>query len=377
MNMSDESSKKTLYVGNLSPAVTDRLLLSLFGQLGEIKSLKLISEGVADPYCFIEYVDILAAQRVLATMNQRMLLNKEMKVNWASSPSQHAKVDTSNHFHVFVGDLSPEIETQQLREAFMPFGDISDCRVVRDSQTQKSKGYGFVSFINKMEAENAITAMNGQYLGSRNIRTNWAARKPPAPKSESYSSKPLSYEEVFNQSSPTNCTVYCGGVGSGLCDELMQKTFSQFGIIEEIRVFKDKGYAFIRFANKESATSAIIGMHNVEVAGQSVKCSWGKESGDPNNVQSAAAAAAANPAGLAGFGAMAPGAQYPAYGGYGAHQMGYWYPPQGYQPAAAAAAAAAAHMQGMQGYGVQGYGIQYGYQQGGMSRDYHDAHGGH
>lgn len=30
-----------------------------------------------------------------------------------------------DHFHVFVGDLSPDIETRQLREAFAPFGEIS------------------------------------------------------------------------------------------------------------------------------------------------------------------------------------------------------------------------------------------------------------
>jgi len=29
------------------------------------------------------------------------------------------------HYHIFVGDLSPEIETQSLREAFLPFGEIS------------------------------------------------------------------------------------------------------------------------------------------------------------------------------------------------------------------------------------------------------------
>ena len=31
----------------------------------------------------------------------------------------------SEHYHIFVGDLSPEIETQSLREAFLPFGEIS------------------------------------------------------------------------------------------------------------------------------------------------------------------------------------------------------------------------------------------------------------
>ena len=59
-------------------------------------------------------------------------------------------------------------------------------------------------------------------------------------------SKPLTFDEVYNQSSPTNCTVYCGGITNGLTEELLQKTFSHFGCIQEIRIFKDKGYAFIR-----------------------------------------------------------------------------------------------------------------------------------
>ncbi|TRY76446.1 hypothetical protein TCAL_15962, partial [Tigriopus californicus] len=83
------------------------------------------------------------------------------------------------HYAIFVGDLSPEVETHHLRDAFATFGEISDCRVVRDPQTLKSRGYGFVSFATKIEAENAKAVMNGQWLGSRSIRTNWAARKPP------------------------------------------------------------------------------------------------------------------------------------------------------------------------------------------------------
>lgn len=55
---------------------------------------------------------------------------------------------------------------------------------------------------------------------------------------------------MYNQSSPTNCTVYCGGVNGALSgsltEEILQKTFSPFGTIQEIRVFKDKGYAFVR-----------------------------------------------------------------------------------------------------------------------------------
>ncbi len=63
----------------------------------------------------------------------------------------------------------------------------------------------------------------------------------------SANAKPLTFDEVYNQSSPTNCTVYCGGIANGLSEELLQKTFSHFGSIQEIRLFKDKGYAFIRY----------------------------------------------------------------------------------------------------------------------------------
>jgi len=99
-------------------------------------------------------------------------------------------------------------------------------------------------------------------------------------------------------------------------------------------VFKDKGYAFIRFATKESATHAIVAVHNTEINGQTVKCSWGKEAGDPANVSSQVSTQ------QYGYGSVA-GAQYPYYG----QQMGYWYP-QGYP---AAAQMQNQFLQGMQG----------------------------
>ncbi|XP_076262136.1 nucleolysin TIAR isoform X4 [Rhynchophorus ferrugineus] len=247
----------------------------------------------------------------------------------------------SEHHHIFVGDLSPEIETQTLRDAFAAFGEISDCRVVRDPQTLKSKGYGFVSFIKKGEAESAIAAMNGQWLGSRSIRTNWATRKPPTAKNEA-AAKPLTFDEVYNQSSQTNCTVYCGGITNGLTEELMQKTFAPFGTIQEIRVFKEKGYAFVRFSTKESATHAIVAVHNTDINGQVVKCSWGKESGDPNNAPVTGQAISST--------------SFP-YGTYG-QQLGYWYP-QSYPTASTSQMQASQFIGGMQGYA---YGPIGGYQ---------------
>ncbi|XP_014894981.1 nucleolysin TIAR [Poecilia latipinna] len=279
--MDDESYPRTLYVGNLSRDVTEILILQLFTQIGPCKSCKMITEHTSnDPYCFVEFYERRDAAAALAAMNGRKILGKEVKVNWATTPSSQKK-DTSNHYHVFVGDLNPEITTDDVRAAFSPFGAISDTRVVKDITTGKSKGYGFVSFYNKLDAENAISHMAGQWLGGRQIRTNWATRKPPAPKSaQDNGSKQLRFDDVVNQSSPQNCTVYCGGIQLGLTEHLIRQTFSPFGQIMEVRVFPEKGYSFIRFSTHDSAAHAIVSVNGTVIEGQMVKCYWGKESPD-------------------------------------------------------------------------------------------------
>ena len=88
-----------------------------------------------DPYCFVEFHEHRHAAAALAAMNGRKIMGKEVKVNWATTPSSQKK-DTSSstvvstqrsqdHFHVFVGDLSPEITTEDIKAAFAPFGRIS------------------------------------------------------------------------------------------------------------------------------------------------------------------------------------------------------------------------------------------------------------
>lgn len=356
--MTDEAYPRTLYVGNLDQSVTEDLLCTLFGQMGAVKSCKIIREASSDPYAFIEYANHQSAQTALAAMNKRLFLKKEIKVNWATSPGNQPKTDTSQHHHIFVGDLSPEIETETLREAFAPFGEISNCRIVRDPQTLKSKGYAFVSFVKKAEAENAIQMMNGQWLGSRSIRTNWSTRKPPAPRENTKgikSGKTPGFEEIYNNTGPTNTTVYCGGFPpNAISDNLIKTHFGQFGQIHDVRVFKDKGYAFIKFITKEAAARAIEGTHNSEVQGHPVKCYWGKENGGEmasNGINAAAVAAGMvgiginsiagsplqpqNPAAVQQVPQLAnqqlsqaaAGAQYP-YSAYG--QMGYWAYPSGY-----------------------------------------------
>lgn len=78
---------------------------------------------------------------------------------------------------LFVGGLSWDTTDETLRAAFESFGAIADVRVIRDRETGKSRGFGFVSFINDPEAINALTAMDGAEVDGRRIRVNEAEDK--------------------------------------------------------------------------------------------------------------------------------------------------------------------------------------------------------
>jgi nucleolysin TIA-1/TIAR len=322
-------------VGNLDPSVSEEFITTLFGQIGLVTKTKVIFDANSDPYAFVEFVDHYTATQALTAMNRRLLLDKEMKVNWATQPGTQQKIDTSKHFHVFVGDLSPEVDNKALKDAFSPFGEVSDAKVIKDPQTQKSKGYGFVSYPKREEAERAIEQMNGQWLGRRTIRTNWATRKPTeggggggrgGAGGDYYHSSggKNSYEDVYNQTGPENCSVYVGNLSQNCTDEDVRQAFRKFGNIVDIRHFKPQGFSFVRFDKKESAARAICDMNGSELMGQNLRCSWGKSE--------SARAAAGDFGGLAGYGAAGAAGGYggaataaaSAYGGNPAAAAQYW-----------------------------------------------------
>lgn len=73
------------------------------------------------------------------------------------------------HFRLFVGNLAGEVTDESLLKAFSKFPSVQKARVVRDKRTTKSKGYGFVSFIDGEEYFQAARDMQGKYIGSHPV----------------------------------------------------------------------------------------------------------------------------------------------------------------------------------------------------------------
>lgn len=75
---------------------------------------------------------------------------------------------------IYVGNLSWNTTDDTLRDAFQPFGLIQDSIVMRDRDTGRSRGFGFVTYQSPQEVENAIANMNDQELDGRRIKVNLA-----------------------------------------------------------------------------------------------------------------------------------------------------------------------------------------------------------
>ncbi|KAM3914639.1 cold-inducible RNA-binding protein B-like isoform 2-T2 [Leptodactylus fuscus] len=77
---------------------------------------------------------------------------------------------------LFVGGLSFDTDERSLEQVFSKYGNISDVVVVKDRETQRSRGFGFVTFECPNDAKDAIEAMNGKSVDGRQIRVDQAGK---------------------------------------------------------------------------------------------------------------------------------------------------------------------------------------------------------
>lgn len=62
---------------------------------------------------------------------------------------------------IYIGNLDEKIEDTHLKEAFSEFGKVAWAKIIKDSYTGKSRGFGFIEIPDAVEAELVIKKVNG------------------------------------------------------------------------------------------------------------------------------------------------------------------------------------------------------------------------
>jgi RNA recognition motif-containing protein len=71
--------------------------------------------------------------------------------------------------NIFVARLNFKTRSEELQAAFAKFGQVTSAKIVKDRDTGRSKGFGFVEMPNDEEAKQAIAALNETELDGRTI----------------------------------------------------------------------------------------------------------------------------------------------------------------------------------------------------------------
>ncbi|KAJ4295732.1 hypothetical protein N0V88_004434 [Collariella sp. IMI 366227] len=80
---------------------------------------------------------------------------------------------------LFIGGLAWHTDETTLRQKFEEFGVVEEAVVVKDRDTGRSRGFGFVRFTNEDDAQKAIATMNNVEFDGRQIRVDKASDTGP------------------------------------------------------------------------------------------------------------------------------------------------------------------------------------------------------
>ncbi len=79
--------------------------------------------------------------------------------------------------NIYIGNLSPEVNDEDLTGLFSEHGNVSSAKVIRDMFSQTSKGFGFVEMPGRVDAQKAVDTLNSYELKGNKIVVNEARPK--------------------------------------------------------------------------------------------------------------------------------------------------------------------------------------------------------
>lgn len=278
--------------------------MDIWAQVGENPvSVKLIRDKMGKPqYCFVTF----SSQQAVASAIQKNRMqvpgsSRTFKLNWASGGNHgdpraarqggvSSGAKSSSEFSVFVGDLDQNVTEPTLYARFSKeySGAVKQVKIMVDSATGASKGFGFVRFFTEDAQQAALRDMNGVIIGERPIRVGAATGGNAEASGQSKRGKETpgaAPDVVLAQKQPPltvftdkNNTVICiRGITTSITRDELISHFISFGNMIYCRVNYIKRTAYLKYYLRGSAERALLFMHGFVINGCRLTLRWGRE----------------------------------------------------------------------------------------------------
>jgi polyadenylate-binding protein len=251
----------SLYVGDLSPEVTEPMLFEIFNTVGPLHSIRVLRDTLTRRslgYAYVNFVDIRDAERALDTLNTSVIMHRPCRIMWSQRDPSVRKSGAGN---IFVKNLDASVGFKDLYDWFSEYGSILSCKVALNETTGQSKGYGFVHFESESSAKEAVDKMNGKVINGKAMFVG-----PFVPK------------KLRNQNIEKSWTnVYVKDIDPEVTDEEFKQLFEAFGPVNSPLIKRNdkgvsEGYGFINFLRHEDAKVAVEKLNGTKLKNKTIVC---------------------------------------------------------------------------------------------------------
>lgn len=263
---------RVLWIGDLEPWMEEFFITRTFNGLGRITNVKLCRNRapsgalLGSGYAFVEFATHDEAANVMECVKGLFFITTEghkLRMNWSTFGFEFKKAsDLSSQQNVsslYIGGLDFHVTEEQLFKLFASkYDTVASSKIVMDTRTGLSKGYGFVRFRCAKEAEKAITQMQGVYLGCKPIKVK--ASLNSALKLDKGSVPPSASIRQDISVVTMGFGVYIGGLSYCTSEDELATLCGQFGRITRVHMFRDEciGYGeFYQLFHAQQAASVL------------------------------------------------------------------------------------------------------------------------
>ncbi|XP_042259499.1 RNA-binding protein 39a isoform X4 [Thunnus maccoyii] len=191
----EERDARTVFCMQLAARIRPRDLEEFFSAVGKVRDVRMISDrnsrrskGIA----YIEFVEANSVPLAIGLTGQRLLgvpiivQASQAEKNRAAAAANNLQKGTSGPMRLYIGSLHFNITEEMLRGIFEPFGRIESIQLMMDSETGRSKGYGFITFADAECAKKALEQLNGFELAGRPMKVGHVTERTDASTASSF-----------------------------------------------------------------------------------------------------------------------------------------------------------------------------------------------